>query len=635
VYGPAVHVATTMSHPLELEDLVQGTQLGHYVIVDKIAQGGMGTVFKALEPALERYVAIKVLRPEYAINPTYVQYFQEEARAVAALRHPNIIPIFYIGQEGRVVFFSMSFIDGETFEAWIDQKRWFNEEQARWFLGTAIAALHSAHKANIVHLDIKPANFLVDRANNIMLTDFGLAQKIVKDAEEVGEREAFGTPAYVSPEQISRGPTDQRTDIYSLGATLFHLMTGQQPFNGATLEDIIWGHLEKPFPVEIAREANIPTGWIYLIQKMMERDPARRFADYRELRTALESVHTFRYETTNIEAVVEARPVSIPRTGNNPNTLHGLLAQTKQPWGTNESQMGSSLHLVRSQVQEALKNRPEPLQVTVLLNSIRDLCHAGPEDPEALAEVMEKVPGYESAVRGLVDFMIVPDEDGESGEGMSSVDALELLGLERARNLAIAFFTLNYENPKSPTFDWLPLWRHSITIAVVIDFLYDALDLKRTGVEFAAGMFHDVGKMILAEAFPFAFFTAMSRSLNESVPLARCEREMFGFTHAEIGANWMRENNLSNALIEAVGDHETPAARIPRRLVLAHALVSTNHLVKQIGIGYSGNSVLEAQTWEEMPSTRIIWEARGNRGYEYEDFANDILGQFESFPDLL
>src|SRR6202050_911547 len=205
-----------MPNPLELSDLVPGTHLGHYVITDKIAQGGMGTVFKALEPALERYVAIKVLRPEYASNANYVQYFQEEARAVAALRHPNIMPIFFIGQEGNVVFFSMAYIEGETFDDWIDTKRWFNEEQARWFLSHAVAALHSAHKANIVHLDIKPANFLVDRANNIMLTDFGLAQKIVKDAGEAGEREAFRTPAYGSPEQISRGPTDQRTDIYSL-----------------------------------------------------------------------------------------------------------------------------------------------------------------------------------------------------------------------------------------------------------------------------------------------------------------------------------------------------------------------------------------------------------------------------------
>jgi serine/threonine protein kinase len=325
-----------MGEPLELADLQNGTQLGHYVITEKIAQGGMGTVFKGVEPALERYVAIKVLRPEYASNPNYVQYFQEEARAVAALRHPNIVPIFYIGQEGNVVFFSMAYIEGETFEDYIESKRWFNEERAKWFLAHAVAALHWAHKANIVHLDIKPANFLIDRANNIMLTDFGLAQKIVKAASDTAEREAFGTPAYVAPEQITRSATDQRTDIYSLGATLFHLMTGQAPFGGKTVEEIVWAHLENPFPEEVARAAGLPTGWIHLLKKMMERAPEDRFSDYRELRAALEGVQTFRYETMPLQAPAPAKPLSVPRTGYNTETLHGLLAQSKGQWQISE-----------------------------------------------------------------------------------------------------------------------------------------------------------------------------------------------------------------------------------------------------------------------------------------------------------
>jgi serine/threonine protein kinase len=624
-----------MSRALELEDLVSGAQLGHYVITDKIAQGGMGTVFRALEPALERYVAIKVLRPEYASNPNYVQYFQEEARAVAALRHPNIIPIFFIGQEGNVVFFSMSYIEGETFENWIESKRWFSEEQAKWFLSHAVAALHSAHKANIVHLDIKPANFLVDRANNIMLTDFGLAQKIVKDAEEVSEREAFGTPAYVSPEQISRAATDQRTDIYSLGATLFHLMSGQQPFNGATLEDIIWGHLEKPFPIEILRESNLPTGWIHLIHKMMERAPENRFADYRELRTALDNVNSFRYETTTLEIPQEAKPVCIPRSGHNTQTLHGLLAPTKQQWSVAEAKTGSSLRLSRKQVEEAMKDRAEPLQINVLINTIRDLCQPRAEEPVALAEVMDKVPGYESAVRLLVDFMINPDGNDDSAERMTAIDALETLGLERARNLAITFFALNYENPKSPTFDWTPLWRHQISAGVIMDFLYDALDLKRSGLEYAAGAFHDIGKMALAELFPFAYFTTMNRAIHESLPLVTCENEIFGgVNHAEIAATWLKENDFPSPLIEAIGRHETPA-RINRRNLLSHALVSANHLVKHIGIGYSGDCTLDPHPWEELPSTIIIWEARGNKEYAYEDFTRDILNQFDKFPDLV
>jgi serine/threonine protein kinase/HD-like signal output (HDOD) protein len=624
-----------MAKPLELADLVPGTHLGHYVISDRIAQGGMGTVFRAMEPALERYVAIKVLRPEYASNPDYVQYFQEEARAVAALRHPNIVPIFFIGQEGNVVFFSMSYIDGETFDDWIEGKRWFTQEHAKWFLSHAIAALHSAHKANIVHLDIKPANFLVDRANNIMLTDFGLAEKIVKVADENSQREAFGTPAYVSPEQITRGKTDQRTDIYSLGATLFHLMTGKPPFSGRSVEDIVWGHLEKPFPIEVAQEANLPTGWIYLLKKMMERSPDDRFANYRELRDALENVQHFRYETEPIEAPQAPRPLSVPRTGYSSQTLHGLLAATKSQWPISEAKTGSSVQFSRPQVFEAMKTRLEPLKLDNLIGTIRDLSRPRAEEPAALAEAMEKIPGYDPAVRALVDFMMSPMTEEEKAIHRDSVDVLETLGLERGRNLALTFFALHYECPPAVTnFNWTALWRHQISVGIVMDFFYDALGLKRTGLEYVTGLVHDIGKLLLAELFPFAYFTIMNRALQEEMSLVVCEQEMFGIDHAELGAIWLREHELPGPLAEAIAQHETPE-KINRRSLLAHALVSANHLVKQIGIGYSGNPLLDPRPWEELPSTATLWESRGNKDYVYDDFARDILDQFQHFPDLL
>jgi len=623
-----------MTHPLELSDLVPGTHLGHYVISDRLAQGGMGTVFLAMEPALERYVAIKVLRPEYASNPDYVQFFQEEARAVAALRHPNIVPIFFIGQEGNVVFFSMSYIDGENFDDWIESKRWFSEEHATWFLSHAIAALHSAHKANIVHLDIKPANFLVDRSNNIMLTDFGLAEKIVKAGDEASEREAFGTPAYVSPEQITRDKTDQRTDIYSLGATLFHLMTGKPPFEGRTVEDIVWGHLEKPFPLDIAQEANLSVGWIYLLKKMMERSPADRFADYRELRAALQNVQTFRYETTPIATPRAPRPLSVPRTGSNTQTLHGLLAQTRSQWEISQEKTVSSMQLSRAQVFDAMKNRLEPLKVNLLVGTIRDLCQTRDEDPAALAEAMTQVPGYDQAVRSLVDFMVNPQEEAEQAIHQNPVDLLETLGIQRGRDLALMFFALNYEFPKSTNFNWTPFWRHQMAVGVVIDFFYDALHLKRSGLEFVTGAMHDIGKLVLAELFPFAYFMVMNRALREELPLTTCETEMFGIDHAEMGAIWLREQGLSSALAEAIGPHETPE-KIHRRSLLSHALVSANHLVKQIGIGYGGNPLIDPRPWEELPSTATLWEARGNKDYAFNDFARDILEQFQHFPDLI
>ena len=620
--------------PLQLSDLVPGTRLGHYVISDRIAQGGMGTVFRAMEPALERYVAIKVLRPEYASNSNYVQFFQEEARAVAAIRHPNIVPIFYIGQEGEVVFFSMAYIEGETFDDYIESKRWFDAEHAKWFLSHAIAALHSAHKANIVHLDIKPANFLIDRGNNIMLTDFGLAEKIVKDVGEKSQREAFGTPAYVSPEQITRSPTDQRTDIYSLGATLFHLMTGHPPFSGTTVEDIVWAHLEKPFPAELAHEAKVPIGWIHLLKKMMERSPDDRFADYRELRVALENVNSFRYETGPIEEVLPPKPLAKPRSGHNTQTLHGLLATGKANWEVTEAKSGGSIRIDRIQVMEAMEFRNEPLKVSGLIPIIKDMCRTQPEDPDGLIETLEKVPGYDPAMRALADFMMNPQEGDERAAAMRPLDVLETVGLERSRHLALTFFALNYELPKFVNFDWTPLWRHQLACGVVVDFLYDALSLRRNGLEYATGVFHDIGKLILAEIYPFAYFTTMNRSIREELPLVQCEREIFSIDHAEIGGIWMKKNMLPAAMVDAVELHEAPD-RINRRGVLSAALVSANHLVKQVGIGYSGNSSLDPRAWQELPATRIIFEARGNREYAYEDFTNDILDQFQSFPDLV
>jgi serine/threonine protein kinase len=619
---------------LQLSDLTPGTQLGHYVICDRIAQGGMGTVFRALEPALERYVAIKVLRPEYASNPNYVQYFQDEARAVAALRHPNIVPIFFIGEEGNVVFFSMAFIEGETFDDYVEQKRWFDQEHAKWFLSHAIAALHAAHKANIVHLDIKPANFLIDPANNIMLTDFGLAEKIVKDTGDGSQREAFGTPAYVSPEQITRSKTDQRTDIYSLGATLFHLMTGHTPFEGSTVEDIVWAHLEKPFPIEVAQKANLPVGWIHLLKKMMERSPDDRFADYRELRAALENVHNFRHETGPLEAPPAPKPLSSPRTGNNSQTLHGLLVRGKQQWTVVDSAGNASIELSRGQVIDAMQKRLEPMKLEQLIGTIRDLCRARAEEPEALIETWEKVPGYAPALCALADFMTNPQEESERAAALKPIDVLETVGLKRSLNLALTFFALNYECPKSQNFDWTPFWRHGLATGIVVDFFYDALNLRRSGLEYVSGLFHDIGKLVLAELYPFAYFSTMNRSLQDELPLGACEREIFKIDHAEIGAMWLRQYELPGIFVDAVGQHER-SERIHRRSILAHAVVSANHLVKQVGIGYSGNSLLDPRPWEELPSTAILFEARGNKDYDFESFAADIPEQFLSFPDLV
>ena len=594
----------------------------------------MGTVFKGLEPALERYVAIKVLRPEYASNPAYVQYFQEEARAVAALRHPNIVPIFYIGQEGNVVFFSMAYIDGETFEDYIESKRWFNEERAKWFLSHAVAALHWAHKANIVHLDIKPANFLIDRANNIMLTDFGLAQKIVKASTDTTEREAFGTPAYVAPEQITREATDQRTDIYSLGATLFHLMAGRAPFTGRTVEEIVWAHLENPFPEDVARGAGLPIGWIHLLKKMMERKPEDRFSDYRELRTALENVGSFRYETMPLQAPEPPKPLSVPRTGYSTETLHGLLARSKGQWQISD-RSAASIQLSRKQVEEALKNRPEPLKIDKILPSLKGLCVDRSDDIDSLTVAMEQVPGFDPAARALCDFMTNPEEDAQRGANLTPAEVAGDAGPGTGERAGADLFRDPFRVPEVGELRLDPALAASAGLRGGPGFHLRRAGPAAHGPGVRGRGVPRRGQAGDGGAVPFSPTSRRCTArCRRKLPLVACELEMFEIDHAEIGGKWLKDRGFPAALVEAVALHEAPE-KITRRSLLAHAVVSANHLVKQVGIGYSGNSLLDARPWEQLPSTGALWEARGNKDYAFDAFATDILDQFQQFPDLI
>ncbi len=231
--------------------------------------------------------------------------------------------------------------------------------------------------------------------------------------------------------------------------------------------------------------------------------------------------------------------------------------------------------------------------------------------------------------------MVGENEEGVPADRMDPAEALETLGLERARNLAITFFALNYENPKSPTFDWTPLWRHQITVGVVMDFIYDALDLRRTGLEYATGTFHDIGKMILAELFPFAYFTCMNRSVNESIPISQAEREMFKITHAELAAEWLRNFDMPSALVDAIAQHETAAA-VSKRNVLAHALISINHLTKQLGIGYSGKRRPRSPPpGTSTPPPSSSGKPAATWSTPTRPSPKTSSTQFETFPDLV
>ena len=321
--------------PLKVEELSPGFELGHYQIVDKISQGGMGIVFRAHEPTLNREVALKVLASKYAADINYVKSFQEEAQLVASLRHPHIIPIYFIGQIGQVVFYSMAYISNPSLDSWINEGRRFDLKEVKWFLTQACSALECATEAGLIHLDIKPSNFLVDDGGSLFLTDFGLA-KLMGGSKGVIDEELYGTPSYVAPERVLRKPLDHRTDIYSLGATLFHLIVGEPPYDSESLQEIVDMHLRKPFPEEKAVEKGVPQPLIDLMRKMMEKDPVRRFQSYAEILNVVHGLDYFHYKPI-VPLSIKEMEYAVPNQYADIQRFEGLLwvAEKKgKEWNT-------------------------------------------------------------------------------------------------------------------------------------------------------------------------------------------------------------------------------------------------------------------------------------------------------------
>src|SRR5260221_6023278 len=246
-----------------------GSRVGPYLILEKLGEGGMSEVFKAIEPTLERYVAIKIMHRTNMSSPEVMANFLEEARAIAGLRHTNIVPLYSAGEEQGVPYLAMGYIEGQTLEDWILAGRILNMEDAMWFIRQAVAALEYAARSNIIHLDVKPANFMVDAENVVMLTDFGLARKQTEVASGARDDELQGTPAYASPEHVLQEKPDLRTDMYCLGASLFHLITCEFPYPGESTEEACRAHGFNPFPLETLQRHSIPPCSCSLLRNMM------------------------------------------------------------------------------------------------------------------------------------------------------------------------------------------------------------------------------------------------------------------------------------------------------------------------------------------------------------------------------
>ncbi len=261
-----------------------------YEILDRVGAGAMGTVFKARHKKLNRIVALKVLRPSLARDERYVDRLRREARIVAALNHPNIVTGYDLGEEGGYHFFVMEFIEGRSLSALLAEWGIFPEDQVLRVAMQVALALDHAFQRNVIHRDVKPGNIIIDEAGVVKLTDMGLA-KGPTDLTLTRDGATVGTPQYISPEQ-AKNPQDVdiRSDLYSLGATLYHMATGQPPFKGDSMAEVITQVLnEVPIAPRVINRS-LSEGLALVIRKLLAKNLRLRYQTPRELLDDLERV---------------------------------------------------------------------------------------------------------------------------------------------------------------------------------------------------------------------------------------------------------------------------------------------------------------------------------------------------------
>ncbi|MGH6961717.1 MAG: protein kinase domain-containing protein [Dongiaceae bacterium] len=230
------------------EDL-SGRAIRGYALSERIGAGGFGVVYRAVQPLVEREVAVKIILPEYADHPDFIRRFEAEAQLVARLEHPHIVPLYDYWREPGVAYLVMRLLRGGSVGAML-QHGPLPLETVAHLIDQVGGALHAAHRVGVVHRDLKPANVLLDEDENAYLADFGIAKNLGNpNLEDVTQIGAFiGSPAYSSPEQIRAEPIRPQADIYSLGVMLYELLTGDRPFIGPTPLDLIQQHLSAPMP---------------------------------------------------------------------------------------------------------------------------------------------------------------------------------------------------------------------------------------------------------------------------------------------------------------------------------------------------------------------------------------------------
>jgi hypothetical protein len=300
-----------------MADLI-GKTIGQYEIVEKIGVGGMATVYKAYQSSINRYVAVKILPTQFVHDPNFVKRFTQEAKAIAALEHPHILPVYDFGTQEGLTYMVMRYIEGGTLADLMGQP--MPNERIVGIVGNMAKALDYAHSQGVVHRDIKPSNILMDKHGEALLTDFGIA-KVMQDTggtKLTGAGSILGTPEYMSPEQAEGVSVDHRSDLYSLGVVLYELLTGQPPYQAKTPLAIVLMHAQEPLPPPHTVNPNVAEPLEQVVLKAMAKNRNQRYQTAAEMEQALKNA------LKEIESAAPTTSLPTPRT-------QGLAEPTPAP----------------------------------------------------------------------------------------------------------------------------------------------------------------------------------------------------------------------------------------------------------------------------------------------------------------
>jgi serine/threonine protein kinase len=276
--------------PSELDPLI-GTTIKDYVLVQVLGRGAMGMVYLARHPGTGQQAAIKFLSGEFTTQPEFVNRFINEAAAAASLQHDNIIHVYEAGQDDGTHYMIMEYVDGFDLGHYLDTQEKVKESQVLPWLKQSALGLGYAHSCGIIHRDLKPANIMLTRQGVVKVADLGLLKNLDSDPDFslTMSGTVIGTPYYISPEQARDAKhVDPRTDIYSLGATFYHLTTGRPPFQGNSAAEIMAKHMSEPVMNPQRKNVALSDGFSDMIVKMLEKDPDKRFQSMEEIIQAVE-----------------------------------------------------------------------------------------------------------------------------------------------------------------------------------------------------------------------------------------------------------------------------------------------------------------------------------------------------------